>query len=473
MSKIDFNNIIDSFSSNTIIKGMPELAYVFNNEGQIVAWNNNVEKILGYTADELYLKYVADFISPQDKERALQTMSKIFELKNEQTIEYDLITKSGKTITHLGSGSWALNNNKEYFIGMAINITKLKDTESKLLKQIEETDKLRSLLQAENIYLKNEVNYNKIQNEIIGNTKSFIESYKKIQQIAPLNTVVLLEGETGTGKELFARYIHNNSNRRNKPFIKIHCSAFSDILLESELFGHEKGAFIGALQKQIGKLEVAEGGTILLSEIENTSIELQAKILRLIEFKKYIRIGSSTQINSNVRFIFTSNKKLRKRVEQNLFREDLYYRINIYPISLKPLRERKSDMPLLVDFFIKKYNLLIEKKIKFISQKDIKLLQKHSWPGNIRELENIIERAVIITKGKRLVLEPFNIEEISNNSVLSPLVNIEKDYIIKILKLTFWQVSGENGAAKILDIHPETLRSKMRKLNIKRPKLNT
>ena len=464
-----FEELISSISGSTIIKGMPELAYVFNNEGQILMWNKNVETVLGYSEDELFLKNIEEFIDVPDQAKALRTMQLIFEEKKEKTIEYNLVTKSGKKMPFVGSGSYASHKGEEYFVGMAINISNVKDTERKLIEKIKETNELKNHIQAENIYLRRKVESVRDFKNIIGETKSHLHALYRVEQVTKLDTTVLIEGETGTGKELFAMAIHSRSNRKDKAFVKVHCSALSESQIESELFGHEKGSFLGALQKQIGIFELADKGTIFIDEVDEIPIELQSKIIRVLEEGKIKRIGSSKSIDIDVRVIVATNKDLQELIKQKKFREDLYYRINVYPILLPPLRERINDIPLLVNHFVDIFNINTGKNISKITLKTMKILQKYIWPGNIRELENIIERAIIISTGEILRIDQFyKTETAAKNTILS-LVETEKQHIIKALNTTYWQVSGESGAARILDIHPETLRSKMRKLGINRP----
>ena len=471
MGKTKNKSSIKSFSANTILEGMPELAYVFDREGRMLMWNRNVELILGYSKEELYQKFVLDFIDDADKEKSLETIQRIFEEKTEQTIEYNLISKSGKKMPYLGSGSLAIKGDEEFFIGMAIDISKLKETENKLKTQVAETNRLKNQLEAENIYLRSEIeNVHDFKN-IIGESDSLMHSLYRIEQVAKTNSTVLLEGETGTGKELFAIAIHNKSNRKNKPFVKVNCASLPATLIESELFGHEKGAFTGAIQKQIGRFELANGGTLFLDEIGEIPIELQSKLLHVLQEGEFERIGSPKTIKVDVRIIAATNRNLEEQIQQKLFRKDLYYRLNVYPITIAPLRDRLSDIPLLAEHFVKRCNLNLGKNINRITKKTIRQLQSYSWPGNIRELENIIERAVIISNGKSLSVEPLLKPDFEDTNVLLPLDEYQRRYIIKVLEKTFWKVDGANGAARILDMHPETLRSRMRKLEIKRPVL--
>ncbi len=458
-----------SFSGKTILEGMPELAYVFSKDDKMLMWNKNIETILGYSSEELLYKSGSDFIDKEFRDKTTEAITKIFTEKNQQTIEYNLITKSGEKLPYIGSGSYAVVDGEECFIGMAISIGKLKSAENKLIAQVEEINKLKNQLEAENIYLRNEIENTHDFKNIIGNSDSLMHSLFRVEQVAKTDSTVLLEGETGTGKELFAIAIHNKSKRKNRPFVKVNCASLPASLIESELFGHEKGSFAGAIQKQIGRFELANGGTLFLDEIGEIPIELQSKLLRVLQEGEFERIGSSKTIKVDVRIIAATNRNLEEQIKLKQFRKDLYYRINVYPITIAPLRERLSDIPLLTEHFMKRCNINLCKNVSRITKKTIKQLQSYSWPGNIRELENIIERAVIISSRTSLLVEPLLKPEFEKEDELLPLAEYEKQYIIKVLRKTFWKVDGQNGAAKILGMHPETLRSRMRKLEIKRP----
>jgi len=455
------------FSGKSILQGMPELAYVFNSKGQMLMWNANIELILGYSEEELYLKELASFIAPSDQEKTLSAMEAIFRDRVEQTVEYNLITKSGKQLPYIGSGSLTVIDGEDFFVGMAISTRKLKDTEGLLKQQILETQELRSQIQAENIYLREEYSVQHDFENIIGESDLLMHSLYRIEQVANTDTSVLLEGETGTDKERFAMAIHKKSKRSSNAFIKVNCASS---LIESELFGHEKGAFEGALQKRIGRLELANNGSIYLDEIGELPKALQSRLLRLIQDGSIERLGSAKLINVDVRFIASTKHNIEELIFKGLFLEELYYRINVYPITIPPLRDRISDIPLIAQSFVKLFNKKLGKNIKRITLKTMKELQRYSWPGNVHELENIIERAVIVSEGSLLTVEPIvNNQKEEKLLNLLPLAEYERRYIIKVLEKTYWRVDGQSGAARILEMHPETLRSRMRKLAIKRP----
>jgi len=464
------DKLLKSLSAQDILDAMPEVAYVFNEERELILWNKNCEKVLGYTADELYLKNVMEFVEESTVELNAKAFDNIFNGKTEQIIEQNLITKSGGKIPILDTANYALIGSEEYLIGLSIDITKLKETESKLQEVVEELQKLKLQLQAENVYLREEYKSHYDYDNIFGNSKSILKSIDQIEKVAPTNSTILLNGETGTDKELFARIIHNKSKLKDQPFIMANCSSSSNVLTESELFGHEKDAFEGAIKKRIGKIELAHKGTLYLYEIGELSMYLQSKLLQVVRNGSYERIGSYDVQKVDLRLIASTKHNLEELIEKGLFRADLYYSISVYPINIAPLRERIGDISLIAENFIKQFNLKFSKNIEIISKKTMLELQRYSWPGNVRELENIIERAVIVSSGKLLKVEPLlEKKENKNNDNLLPLAEYERLYIIKVLNKTLWRVDGPLGAAIILGMHPETLRSRMRKLNILRP----
>jgi transcriptional regulator with GAF, ATPase, and Fis domain len=312
--------------------------------------------------------------------------------------------------------------------------------------------------------------------EIISRSKKLLEIFRNIQLVSRTDTTVLLLGETGTGKELFAKAIHNLSTRKGKTLIKLNCAALPAHLIESELFGHERGAFTGAIDRRIGKFEIADGSTLFLDEIGELPLELQAKLLRALQEKEIERLGSNKVIKTNVRIIAATNRDLQKEVAAGRFRSDLYFRLNVFPILLPPLRERKEDIPLLATHFLRKMEEKLGREFRGMSTKVIQELTNYNWPGNIRELEHVIERSAIVTKGRvithlHLHLPPF-LEESppaeEKQWSLKTWKEHEKEYILQALSLCNGRVSGAKGAAKILDIPPTTLESKMRKLGIRK-----
>ncbi|WP_339699823.1 sigma 54-interacting transcriptional regulator [uncultured Roseivirga sp.] len=340
----------------------------------------------------------------------------------------------------------------------------------RLVKALNEVEDLKDRLEAENTYLQQEIKTEHNFEEIISQSLKFKQILTQVEQVAKTDATVLVLGESGTGKELLSRAVHNISNRKNRTLVKINCASLPANLIESELFGHEKGAFTGALMRKSGRFELADGGTIFLDEVGELPVELQAKLLRVLQEGEFERVGGTKTIKVNVRIIAATNRELEKEVAEGKFRADLYYRLNVFPIYSIPLRERKEDIPLLVRHFVDKYGPLLGKKIANIPKGVIKALQAYNWPGNIRELENVIERAVIISGEQKLELAGWmpNKSREETETELLTLEDFERKYILKVLNEVMWRVSGEKGAAKILGMKPTTLESRMKKLGIKR-----
>jgi transcriptional regulator with GAF, ATPase, and Fis domain len=285
-----------------------------------------------------------------------------------------------------------------------------------------------------------------------------------------MNATVLLLGETGTGKGVLARAIHSSSTRKNRPLITVNCTTLPATLVESELFGRERGAYTGSDARQIGRFELADGGTIFLDEIGEMPLELQSKLLRVIQDGEFERLGSPRTIKTDVRIIAASNRNLEEEIKNGTFRADLFYRLNVFPITIPPLRQRKEDIPLLVNHFVAKFNKKIGKRIETVSNDTLNALQEYHWPGNVRELESVVERAVIISQGSALqVLDRFDTfrktEEPAGQDVKA-LAEMEHDHILQVLKKTGWRIEGKNGAAGILGLNASTLRARMRKYGI-------
>jgi len=342
-----------------------------------------------------------------------------------------------------------------------------REAEIRLHDSFEEISGLKERLEQENIYLQKEIKVQKSFDTIIGQSTSLKYVLYRLEQVAPTNATVLIEGETGTGKELFAIALQKASALKNKPLIKVGCAALSPTLIESELFGHEKGAFTGANEKRIGRFELADGGTIFLDEIGELSLELQAKLLRVLQEGEFERIGSSKTMKVDVRVIAATNRNLEEEIKQGRFRQDLYYRLNVFVITIPPLRERSDDIPLLVKFLVDKFENKHKKKIKNIPRSIMRNLENYSWPGNIRELENVIENAVIVSDKGILKVETPGTSGVPIKSNMK-LEDMERDHIIQVLESTNWRIDGKGGAAEKIGLKRTTLNSKMKKYGIKR-----
>ena len=350
-------------------------------------------------------------------------------------------------------------------------IEERRQAEASLSQALSAIESLKDQLEAENIYLLREIIMKHRFADILGQSDGLKYVLYRAEQVAPLNTTVLILGETGTGKELIAAAIHDLSPRKDRPLITVNCAALPGNLMESELFGREKGAFTGADTRQIGRFEVAHGSTLCLDEIGELPLELQAKLLRVIQHNEFERLGSSQTIKVDVRIVATTNRNLEEEVRQGRFRQDLYYRLNVFPITVPPLRQRKEDIPLLVQAFVARYARKLGKQIASIQKETMKALQDYPWPGNIRELESIIERAVILCPGPVLQLaDKLEIASLPFSAGLNTLEEVERNQIVKTLSETRCRIEGKDGAAAILGLHPSTLRARMHKLGISRLK---
>ena len=350
-------------------------------------------------------------------------------------------------------------------------IDERRKAEESLREALKEVKQLKDQLHEENLYLREEINLIYSHKDIVGNSEAIRTVLKQIEQVAPTDSTVLIQGETGTGKELLAHAIHNLSSRKGRLMIKVNCAALPPTLIESELFGREKGAFTGALSMQIGRFELADASTIFLDEIDTLPLELQAKLLRVLESGEFERLGSPRTVKVDVRIISSTNRDLARFVSEGGFREDLYYRLNVFQITVPPLRERREDILPLVWSFVQEFSKKMGKRIESIPQKGVEALQAYPWPGNVRELRNVTERAMIITTGPVLHLDVPKIAQ-SGADQSGTLEEVEKRHIIEALDTTGWQVSGKDGAAEILGINPKTLESMMKKLGIQRNKKN-
>jgi formate hydrogenlyase transcriptional activator len=310
--------------------------------------------------------------------------------------------------------------------------------------------------------------------QLIGKSSVLEAVLGHVQRVAPTDSTVLIQGETGTGKELIARAVHDSSPRFARPFIKLNCAAIPFDLLESELFGHEKGAFTGAIAQKVGRFELADKGTLFLDEVGDIPLALQPKLLRVLQEQEFERLGGTRTHQVDVRLVAATNRNLVEMVKRNEFRSDLYYRLNVFPIPLPPLRERREDIPALVEHFVEIYARRMDKQIEHISPETMSALTSYQWPGNIRELQNFVERSVIVTSGS--VLEPplaslESAAEVESVGAVT-LEDAERDHICKILEQTRWVVAGPNGAAARLGIKRSTLYFRMQKLGISRTKKN-
>jgi transcriptional regulator with GAF, ATPase, and Fis domain len=398
-----------------------------------------------------------------------------------------------------GSVVWAYLNcsvvldvegNPVYLLTYIRDITKRKQAEEALKEALAEVERLKERLEAENVYLRSEVSGVHRYGGLVGRSEPMQKVLQQVEQVAGTDMTVLLLGETGTGKELVARAVHEKSARRDRPLVKVNCSALPGELIESELFGHEKGAFTGATARQAGRFELADGATIFLDEVAELPLRLQAKLLRVLQEGEFERVGSGKTIKVDVRVIAATNRNLAEAIQKGRFRLDLYYRLNVYPIQLPPLRERVDDIELLAKLFVAETARRLGRTFDEIPRSVMEALRRYEWPGNVRELQNVIERAAVTSTTSVLQLPegwamplraaaPSGIPAAAAAAPMSPdqngmgestLQQFHRKHILEVLNQTGWRIEGPRGAAVVLGLNPSTLRSRMQKLGIQKPK---
>ena len=357
---------------------------------------------------------------------------------------------------------------KERTLELATANEQLVASERALEERVQEIEQLKERLQQENIYLHEEIKLLGEHTEIVGQGLAMKEALAQAEKVAPTESTVLLIGETGTGKELLARAIHRMSSRKDRPLVTVNCASLPPTLIESELFGREKGAYTGALTKLIGRFEIADGSTLFLDEIGEFPFELQSKLLRVLETGDFERLGSTKNVHTDVRLIAATNRDLSREVTEGRFRRDLFYRLNVFPIIIPPLRDHPEDIPPMVWVFVKEFQKRMGKEIVSISKKSMEALQSYSWPGNVRELRNVIEHAMIMSSDKTLVFQAPKPTS-SETPVVRNLQDMERRHIVSVLAKNGWRVGGKGGAAEVLGLKRSTLYSKMKKLGIQRP----
>jgi len=349
------------------------------------------------------------------------------------------------------------------------DVSQQQQIELALRSALENVQSLTEQLQAENTYLQNELAQEWSSAGLVGRSPIITKMLSQVELVAQTDSTVLILGENGTGKELVARNIHALSQRKNSTMVKVNCAAFAPSLLESELFGHEKGAFTGATERRKGRFELANAGTLFLDEIGELSMAAQGKLLRVLQEQEFERVGGSETVKVNIRVIAATNRDLSAMITQGTFRIDLFYRLNVFPVTVPPLRDRQEDIPLLSQAIISTLNKTLGKKISAISNRSLTQLMQYQWPGNIRELQNVLEREIILTKSTILNFNFKTSSKSLNPPVIETLAQVEASYILSVLKACKWRIGGEIGAAKQLGLPESTLRSRMSKLKIVRP----
>jgi PAS domain S-box-containing protein len=472
--------------NRAILDAIPDLMFLLDRDGTYLDYHARSDEVLFRPPKEFLGKNQSEVLPPELADKFFRTFAEIFETNQPGLLEYALSLPEGvKTFE-----ASMVRCNGDKVLAIVRDITERKEAEASLRKALDEVQRLKDQLHAENIYLKEEIQVATNFGEIIGQSEALTRVLRQAEQVAPLDTTVSIYGETGTGKELLAHAIHKSSGRTNHTLVKVNCAALPGSLIESELFGHEKGAFTGADARRTGRFEIANRGTIFLDEVGELPLDLQAKLLRVLEEGEFERVGGSHTVKVDVRVIAATNRNLEEAVRNGTFRSDLYYRLSIFPITLPPLRERNGDIPILVTHLVTQLSKKLGKTIEAIPQETMAKLRNYPWPGNIRELRNVIERAVIVTQGSTLHLiddlnsqalkldlqEPVHTDiaahvPFSDSAVPGEtLEQTEYNLILRTLKNVHWKVEGPGGAAELLNIHPSTLRSKMRKLGIERPR---
>ena len=439
------------------------IAYVYEGlDSKLLRVNRTGMKSLGITADQVDGLYGRDFVpnTPEAQRRLKEAFDSIGKGIDTSGVVLELRRKDN------GKPLWMKWWSRPDPSGTYTRTMFLDITEQILAEQE------NARLQAQNVYLQEEIKGAHNFEELIGGSTSLKKALRSVERVAPTDSTVLITGETGTGKELIARAIHNLSPRNDRALVKVNCAAIPAGLIESELFGHEKGAFTGALTKKMGRFEVADKGTIFLDEIGELPLDLQSKLLRVLQEGEFERVGGTQTFKVNVRVIAATNRNLEQLSKTGQYRPDLFYRLNVFPIHMPALREREGDIPLLVQYFVRRFAANLGRKIEKIPERMMSALQRYQWPGNIRELEHVIERAVILSEGDELEaidwLTPSSGKAAATMDLT--LEEVERQHIVDVLESTSWRVSGEKGAAAILGLKPTTLEARMKKLGIERPK---
>lgn len=487
--------LIHKHDQNLLIKSQRQLSeaeriahlgsYTWNvNEGTHI-WSDEFYRIFGYQPDQVQQTYEAFLagVHQDDRDRVHEAnRACVADPGKEYFIEYRVVRPDGvermvdaRARVHSDENRKPLN-----IVGTVQDITEIKHAQNALDKAFQEIKQLKEQLEAENIYLRREVDSHEGFGNIVGASNAIKYVIHRIRQVSCTKTTVLFLGETGTGKSIFAHALHGASDRQNKTFVKVNCASLPPNLIESELFGREKGAYTGSTARQIGRFELANGGTIFLDEIGELPLDLQAKLLKVIEEGEFERLGSPRSYKCDARIIASTNRDLEEEIQKGHFRKDLFYRLNVFPITIPPLRQRKEDIAPLAKFFVEKFNRGLGKNISKISAGTLKKMEDYEWQGNVRELMNVIERAVILSEGPQLEvalsLDSKTISSAGDQGRTSPkaavskeLLDVEREHIRTTLEESGWRLEGPKGAARKLAMNPSTLRARMKKLSIKRP----
>jgi formate hydrogenlyase transcriptional activator len=428
-------------------------------------------ELYGFAPDqELNFEGFIQIMDPEDRERVRRRVEQAIRSREDFREEYRIVHPDGtiRWMNARGRPYFSPSGEPERLMGVSIDISERKQMEEQLRERLHDIEQLKQQLEKENIYLREEIELQSVHEEIVGRSQAMKHILAQVEQVARTDSTVLIEGETGTGKELLARAVHRLSARKDRALVTVNCASLPPTLIESELFGREKGAYTGALTRMTGRFEVADGATLFLDEIGELPLDVQAKLLRVLEQGRFERLGSTKPLQVNVRVIAASNRNLARAADEGKFRKDLYYRLNVFPIVIPPLRERPEDIPLLVWAFVRHYEKKMGKRIEHIPRKIMEALQRFLWPGNARELRNVVEHAMILSSGKTLDIGMPQRASSDIPANLS-LQDVERRHILDVLQKSGWRLTGQGGAAEILRLKRTTLQSKMKKLGIKRP----
>ncbi len=446
--------------------------WVLNETGTRFWVSTKITELFGLPpSEDLEVEHLMRMVHAEDRNRILEAIARARRSPEMSVVDCRIVRPDGSVrwIHSRGRLCAARPGEPARLMGVSADITERKKMEEQLRHSVEELQRLRDRLQTENVNLREQIQSSDGHQYIVGESEAIQKMLAQARLVGPTDSAVLITGETGSGKELLAQAIHNMSDRRTKQMVIVNCASLPPALIESELFGREKGAYTGAITRQAGRFEVADGSTLVLDEIGDLSLELQVKLLRVLQDGRFERLGTNRTLSVDVRVIAATNRDLGAMVRDGRFREDLYHRLNVFPIEVPPLRARVSDIPLLIWRFVQEFNKKMGKSIDSISNEIVQRLKQYPWPGNVRELRNLIERAMIVSLGHSLTIElPSGATGPSSAPVT--LEEVERKHICDVLERVHWRISGKQGAAEILGLRPTTLDSRMKKLGIPRPR---
>ncbi len=467
----------DEHRWRSLLEGVELLVARIRADGTIDYVNPHLCTVSGHEARELVGENIRLLLPASEQERVLSNLDNAVRGNLEPSFESLLQTKSGehRIIVWRNALFQGSEGDSLEILSVGADVTARRKAEQSRDHALEEIAALKSLLEEENLYLKEEIKLEGAFQNMVGESEALKYVLFRVEQVAPTDTTVLIQGETSVGKELVARALHERSQRAESPFVRLNCAVLPANLVESELFGHVPGALTDATSRRIGRFELANGGTLFLDEVSELPLELQPKLLRVLQDGEFEPVGSSETRKTDVRLVAATNRTLEEEVRQGRFREDLFYRLHVYPITVPPLRDRKQDIPLLIEHFLPHINAKTGRSVQEVSSAVLRTLETYSWPGNVRQLQNLLEESVVISTGEVLRLPAhFGGEEPpERGGTLKTLAQAEHDLITECLAATSGQVAGPGGAAEILDLHPNTLRSRMKKLGISAKELDS